>query len=141
MTADQIIATLHLEPHPEGGWFRQTWAADNPGRATGTCIYFLLKAGERSHWHRVTDATEFWIWNAGAPLALWLAETASGPAGRQVLGPDLAAGQRPQGMVPPDWWQAAESLGDWTLLTCTVSPGFRYDSFVLAPAGFGIPRA
>lgn len=141
MTADEVIATLGLQPHPEGGWFRQTWEAANEGRATGTCIYFMLKAGERSHWHRVTDATEFWIWNAGAPLRLWLAESDAGPARAQVLGPDLAAGERPQGMVPPDWWQAAESLGDWTLLSCTVSPGFRFDRFVLAPAGFDIPRA
>lgn len=140
MTADEIIALLDLAPHPEGGWYRQTWAADNAGRPTGTCIYFLLRAGEVSHWHRV-NAAEMWIYNAGAPLALALAEAAAGPAQEQVIGADLRAGQRPQGLVPPGWWQSARSLGDWTLVTCTVSPGFLFDHFELAAPEFDIPRA
>lgn len=139
MNADDIIALLGLERHPEGGWYRQTWAADTAGRPSGTCIYFLLKAGEVSHWHRV-DSAEIWIWNAGAPLVLSLAADAAGPAQDQMIGNDLAAGQRPQGIVPPGHWQMARSLGDWTLVTCTVSPGFLFEHFELAPPQFDIPR-
>lgn len=141
MTADEIIALLRLRPHPEGGWYRQTWADTNEGRSHGTCIYFLLKAGERSHWHRVVDATEFWIYNAGAPVALSLSETDQGPATEIIVGPDLVAGQRPQGMVPANWWQAARSTGEWSLVSCTVSPGFLFEKFVLAAPDFDIPRA
>ncbi|SDC20393.1 cupin domain-containing protein [Ruegeria marina] len=139
MTAEEIIRRLELEPHPEGGWYRQTWMAENEGRATGTCIYFLLKSGERSHWHRV-DATEIWLWHAGAPLILSLSGTDAGPATDHLLTPDLAAGA-PQLIVPPDWWQAARSTGEYTLVSCTVSPGFRFEGFELALPGFDIPRA
>lgn len=139
MTADEIIAALDLAPHPEGGWFRQTWVAEAQGgaRPAGTCIYFLLKAGERSHWHRV-DAVEIWHFYAGAPLVLSLAADEAGPAQDHVLGPDLARGA-PQVIVPEGWWQAARSTGDWTLVGCTVSPGFRFEGFELAPPGFDIP--
>jgi predicted cupin superfamily sugar epimerase len=92
MTADEIIATLGLAPHPEGGHYRQTWVAENDGRPTGTCIYFLLKAGEASHWHCV-DAAEIWLYHAGAPLILSMAETEAGPATDHVLTPDLRAGR------------------------------------------------
>lgn len=138
MTADQIIARLSLAPHPEGGWYRQTWAADGPGRPTFTCIHFLLKANESSHWHRI-DATEIWHYNAGAPLLLRLSETDAGPAILHRLGPDLLAGQSPQIIVPPHHWQAARTTGDWTLVGCTVSPGFQFSGFELAPPGFEIP--
>lgn len=140
MTADEIIAALDLAPHPEGGWYRQTWVAKaDPGvRPAGTAIYFLLKAHERSHWHRV-DATEIWLWHAGAPLDLWISATDAGPATRHRLGPDLTQA-RPQVLVPPDHWQAAGTTGDWTLVSCTVSPGFRFDGFTLAPPEFDIPR-
>jgi len=140
MTADEIIAHLNLAPHPEGGHYRQTWVADASGdqRPAGTCIYFLLKAGERSHWHRV-DATEIWHYYAGAPLVLSIAETDKGPARAVILGPDLQAGETPQAIVPTGHWQAARSTGDWTLVGCTVSPGFRFEGFELAPAGFEIP--
>ncbi len=138
MTADDIIAKLDLAPHPEGGHYRQTWMADGPGRPAGTCIYFLLKRGETSHWHRV-DAAEIWHFYAGAPLILSVAETASGPRKNQTLGPDLTAGQVPQLIVPPGQWQAARSTGDWTLVGCTVSPGFRFEGFELAAPGFDIP--
>ncbi len=138
MTADEIIARLKLQPHPEGGWYRQTWAADNPGRPSGTCIYFLLAAGETSHWHKV-DATEIWLFHAGAPLILSLSTTDGGPATDHVLGTDLDTGA-PQIVVPENHWQAARSTGDWTLVSCTVSPGFQFDGFVLAPPGFDIPR-
>ena len=137
MTADEIIAHLDLAPHPEGGHFRQTWIAENEGRATGTCIYFLLKAGERSHWHRV-DATEIWLWHAGAPLILSLSATDTGPATEHLLTPDLSQGA-PQIIVPAHHWQAARSTGDYTLVSCTVSPGFQFDGFELADRGFDIP--
>ncbi|MFA3917964.1 cupin domain-containing protein [Ruegeria hyattellae] len=139
MTADEIIDHLRLQHHPEGGWFRETWRADNSGRATGTCIYFLLKADERSHWHRV-DATEIWLYHAGAPLILSLSADETGPATEHLLSPDLSAGQ-PQLIVPKGHWQAARSTGDHTLVSCTVSPGFQFDGFELAAPDFDIPRA
>ena len=139
MNADEIIARLDLSPHPEGGWYRQTWVGDEAPRASGTCIYFLLKAGETSHWHRV-DATEVWHFYQGAPLTLKMAETEHGPRTDRLLGPDLSLGA-PQAIVPANWWQAAETTGDYTLVGCTVSPGFTFDGFELAPPGFDIPTA
>jgi predicted cupin superfamily sugar epimerase len=139
MTADQIIEKLKLEPHPEGGWYRQTWVAENEGRPTGTCIYFLLKAGEASHWHRV-DAAEIWLYHAGAPLVLSLSETDEGPATDRLLTPDLTKGA-PQLIVPTGHWQAARTTGDYTLVSCTVSPGFQFEGFELAAPEFDIPRA
>ena len=140
MTAAEIVATLALAPHPEGGWYRQTWEDDaaRGGRASGTAIYYLLERGQRSHWHTV-DAAEIWHFYAGAPLDLWLSETEGGPAVRHALGPDIAAGQRPQVIVPRLHWQSARSTGDWTLVGCTVSPGFRFEGFTLAPPEFDIP--
>lgn len=138
MTADQIIARLNLTPHPEGGHYRQTWIADNDGRPTGTCIYFLLKSGEASHWHRV-DATEIWLYHSGAPLVLSIAEKETGPAVDHLLTPDLTEGE-PQLIVPENHWQAARSTGDFTLVSCTVSPGFDFAGFTLAEPGFDIPR-
>ena len=138
MTADQIIAHLNLAPHPEGGFFRQTWVAENAGRPIGTCIYFLLKAGQASHWHKV-DATEIWLYHAGAPLILSLAASDQGPAIDHLLTPDLTKGA-PQIIVPEQHWQAARTTGDYTLVSCTVSPGFSFDGFTLAAPGFDIPR-
>ena len=137
MTPDQIIAHLELQPHPEGGHYRQTWMADNAGRPVGTAIYFLLKAHERSHWHRV-DATEIWLYHAGAPLTLSMSATDKGPAKDHLLGPDLTCGA-PQIIVPKDHWQAATSTGDYTLVSCVVCPGFRFEGFELAEANFDIP--
>lgn len=139
MTADQIIDHLQLQPHPEGGWYAETWRADNSGRPTATCIRFLLKQGEVSHWHRV-DATEIWLFHAGAPLILSISETDTGPASDHMLSPDLTEGA-PQIIVPAGHWQAARSTGDYTLVSCVVSPGFRFEGFELAPNGFDIPRA
>ena len=141
-TAGEIIAALGLAPHPEGGWYAETWRAEaaEGARPAGTAIYFLLKEGERSHWHRV-DAAEVWLWHAGAPLVLSVAETARGPAARLRLGPTLAAGQRPQAIVPARHWQSAESLGAFTLVSCVVAPGFTFERFELAPRGFDIPPA
>lgn len=138
MTADQIIETLDLSPHPEGGHYRQTWIADNAGRPSGTCIYFLLLDGESSHWHRV-DATEIWLYHSGAPLILSLSAHDDGPAEDHLLTPDLTEG-RPQIIVPEGHWQAARTTGAYTLVSCTVSPGFQFEGFTLAPAGFDIPR-
>ncbi len=139
MTADDLIAALALAPHPEGGWYRETWrGSDIGGRASGTAILFLLRAGERSHWHRV-DADEIWHYHAGAPLILRLAADAAGPATAQALGPDVAAGALPQRIVPAGHWQAARTTGDFTLVSCTVSPGFRFEGFELAAPGFDIP--
>lgn len=137
-TADEIIAALKLQPHPEGGHFVETFrdsATDANGRSRSTAIYFLLRRGERSHWHRV-DAVEVWHFHAGAPLKLQIAEKAGAAVNTIMLGPDIAAGQRPQGVVPAHHWQAAESLGDWTLVGCTVAPGFDFAGFALAPPGW-----
>ena len=139
MTAQEIIDALNLAPHPEGGYFRQTWVdEESGGRPNGTCIYFLLKDGEASHWHTV-DAVEIWHYHAGAPLILSVAGTNIGPKSEITLGPDITAGERPQGIVPKDWWQAARTTGDWTLVSCTVSPGFSFDGFILAEPNFDIP--
>jgi uncharacterized protein len=137
MTADHIITELGLAPHPEGGWYRETWRANNPGRPAGTCIYFLLCAGERSHWHKV-DATEIWLFHTGAPLILSISADDNGPATDHMLRADLARGA-PQVIVPQDHWQSARSTGDFTLVSCTVSPCFRFDGFTLAPPEFDIP--
>lgn len=137
MSAAAIIAKLGLQPHPEGGWYRETWRGPEvQGRATGTAILFLLRAGEQSHWHRV-DADEIWLWHAGAPLVLSMGETR---AHDQVLGPNVLDGQAVQLVVPKGWWQAAWPIGDWTLVSCTVSPGFRFEGFDLAPPGWELPR-
>ncbi|MFG1210805.1 cupin domain-containing protein [Xanthobacter flavus] len=135
LTAEAVIALLELRPHPEGGFFRETFRekADDGGRGASTAIYFLLRAGERSHWHKV-DASEIWHWHAGAPLKLRIAD--AGGKRDVMLGPDLAAGERPQGVVPPFAWQAAESLGAWTLVGCTVAPAFDFSGFELAPPGW-----
>lgn len=139
MNADEMISKLQLTPHPEGGHFRETFrdSATSSGRSASTAILYLLKAGERSHWHRV-DATEVWHWHAGAPLELAL--SADGSDSRTlILGPLIAEGQSPQIVVPATCWQAARSLGDYSLVGCTVAPGFEFAGFEMAPAGW-MPR-
>jgi predicted cupin superfamily sugar epimerase len=131
LTAQDLIRLLDLKPHPEGGHFRETFRDVGAGRAASTAIYFLLARGERSHWHRI-DAVEAWHWYAGAPLVLDIARQ-PGRIERLTLGCDLAAGERPQAIVPVHAWQAAASLGDWTLCGCTVAPGFDFSGFELAP--------
>jgi len=139
--ADALIDALGLAPHPEGGWYRQTWAAPAPEgeRPAGTAIHYLLRAGERSHWHRV-DADEIWLFHAGEPLCLSQGPGAGAPRRDEVLGLDLAAGERPQIVVPAGHWQSARPLGAFTLVSCTVCPGFRFEGFELAPPGFDLPR-
>jgi uncharacterized protein len=135
MTAEAIIAQLGLMPHPEGGWYRETWRGPEvAGRASGTAILFLLQAGERSHWHRV-DADEIWLWHAGAPLVLSMGVEV---ARETLLGPDVLGGEVVQAVVPAGWWQAARPLGEWVLVSCTVSPGFRFEGFELAPPGWSL---
>jgi uncharacterized protein len=132
-TAADIIAQLGLEPHPEGGHYRETFRdprLDANGRALSTAIYFLLARGARSHWHRI-DAVEVWHYYAGSALLLQIADDSGARSVR--LGPDLASGEVPQAIVPAQAWQAAESSGDWTLVGCTVAPGFEFSAFELAP--------
>lgn len=134
LDASAVIGLLHLQPHPEGGYFRETFRdthTDAIGRPASTAIYFLLKAGEISRWHTV-DATEIWNWYAGAPLRLSVA-AAGEHAVHLTLGANLAAGECPQAVVPPLYWQQSQSLGAWSLVGCTVAPGFSFDGFVMAP--------
>jgi predicted cupin superfamily sugar epimerase len=135
-SAADIIARLELQPHPEGGHYRETFRdtrLDANGRPLSTAIYFLLPRGERSHWHRI-DAVEIWHYYAGHALTLHI--VGSGDKRSVKLGPDLTAGEVPQAIVPPNAWQAAESTGDWTLVGCTVAPGFDFAKFELAPKGW-----
>lgn len=141
LDAQEIIRVLGLKPHPEGGHYRETFRDERGDgkRAASTAIYFLLAEGEVSHWHRV-DAVEIWHWHAGALLRLSIAPP-DGVSSDVILGPDLAAGARPQGIVPAGYWQSARSLGAWTLVGCTVAPGFQFETFELAEKGFAPPRA
>lgn len=133
MAPKEIIATLGMQRHPEGGWYVETFR-DTEGGARGhsTAIYYLLEKGERSHWHRVRDAVEIWHHYAGGPLRLSISGDGQ-VINTQVLGKDLPAGERPQVLVPAGWWQCAEPLGDWSLVGCTVAPGFSFDAFEMAP--------
>jgi uncharacterized protein len=139
LSAAEVIALLELSPHPEGGHFRETFRdrrTVDDGRAASTAIYYLLARGEHARWHRV-DVAEVFHWHAGAPLELEIVDGADAKAVR--LGSDLRAGERPQAVVPAGAWQQAVSLGDWTLVGCTVAPGFSFDRFELAPTGWSPP--
>lgn len=138
-TAAALIEQLDLAPHPEGGWYRETWKAPlrSDGRPGGTAILFLLKAAERSHWHTV-DAEEMWLWQGGDPLTLRISASDAGPIEEVVLGGDVAQGEALQGLVPTGAWQAAEALSPgvgehgYTLVSCIVVPGFDFAGFTLA---------
>jgi len=137
LSAQDVIHRLQLQPHPEGGWYRETWRAAGAGpadRGLGTAIHFLLEPGQRSHWHRV-DASELWLFQAGAPLILRTAIGEAGEAGvvETTLGSDLAAGQALQRVVAPGEWQAAQAGGGWSLVACVVVPAFEFAGFELAP--------
>jgi len=140
--ADRIIAELQLAPHPEGGWFRETWRAvaeGGGGRSPGTAIHFLLRAGERSHWHRV-DADELWLWHAGSRIELSIADADSRGFESFALGGDVTRGYRPQQRVPANRWQAAVAPEGWALVSCIVVPGFDFTGFELAPADWSPGR-
>ena len=130
--AKRIIAALGLQPHPEGGWYRETWRAPATGgaRPAGTAIYYLLEVDQFSHWHRV-DAAETWHFYAGGPLSLTLSPDGH-DAEAHLLGPDVLAGQTPQLTVPEGWWQCATSMGAFSLVGCTVAPGFTFEGFEMA---------
>ena len=133
LSADELIRELGLSPHPEGGWYRESFRdakVSSKSRPASTAIYFLLKAGEISHWHRI-DAVEIWLWHAGAPLTLSISIDGEQSHSHR-LGADLASGERPQAVVPARAWQSAKSLGDWTLVSCVVAPGFEFAGFELA---------
>ena len=134
MSADDVVRLLGLAPHPEGGFYRETFRdprTDAQGRSVSSLIYFLLDTGDVSAWHRV-DAAEIWHWYAGAPLVITVSQNGHDCQSTH-LGPDLRAGQRPQHVVPAHAWQTAASLGAWTLVGCTVAPAFEFASFELAP--------
>lgn len=135
--AKRLITALDLAPHPEGGWYRETWRAEAaPGeRARATAILFLLEAGQRSHWHKV-DATELWLWHAGSPLRLDRALGAEGPVARVRLGPNVLAGDQPQQVIAAHEWQAAAADEGWALVSCVVSPAFAFAGFTLAGSGW-----
>ncbi|NRG17090.1 cupin domain-containing protein [Rhizobiales bacterium] len=137
LSLDQVVKLLEMRPHPEGGFYRETFRdseCDEAGRAASTAIYYLLPGGEVSAWHRV-GAVEIWHWYAGGPLVLSIAGD-DGARQEIKLGPDLAGGERPQGVVPRHAWQSAKSMGPWTLVGCTVAPGFEFSGFEMAPEGF-----
>ena len=135
-SAQEIIDTLNMQPHPEGGWYVETWRSDVGARPSGSAIYFLLEAGQRSHWHRV-DAAEIWHWYAGSAMELHIHDDESRINTRiETLGPDLASGQRPQLIVPANAWQASVPVDGWVLVGCTVSPAFQFENFELAPEGW-----
>lgn len=140
LTASQIVRILDMEPHPEGGWYVETFRDRQGGeRGHSTAIYFLLEAGQRSHWHRVRDAAEVWLYHAGAPLRLDIYEGDGHAIETVRLGIGLDDGERPQGIVPAGAWQSAATTGAWTLVSCTVAPGFTFAAFELAPAGWSPP--
>jgi predicted cupin superfamily sugar epimerase len=131
MEPGDIIKTLNMQPHPEGGWYVETWRGNEQPRPAGTAIYFLLEAHQSSHWHRV-DAVEIWHWYAGGALQLHIADNSQSMV--SVLGQDIASGQRPQITIPQHAWQKAVPLNSWVLVGCTVSPGFEFSGFELAAA-------
>jgi uncharacterized protein len=135
--AAAVIAALALQPHPEGGWYRETWrdAAGADGRARATAIHYLLDAGGRSHWHRV-DAAELWLWHAGSALTLMQASGDAGPVTQVRLGGAVTAGEQPQALVPAGRWQAAVADAGWALVSCVVVPGFDFAGFTLAAPGW-----
>lgn len=127
LSAAEIVERLQMQPHPEGGYYTETFRDD-----ASTAIYYLLEAGDHSHWHRVHGSSEIWHHYAGGPLALTLSSNGH-DAEAHRLGKNIDAGEKPQLVVPAGWWQTAESLGHWTLVGCTVAPGFDFENFEMAP--------
>jgi len=136
VTGDDIIRILGMIPHAEGGHYREMYRDTHSEGSRGvmSSIYFLLRAGERSHWHRF-DATETWCYHAGAPLELTI-WTEGQSIEKHRIGSNVLAGEKPQLTVPTGTWHAAETLGDWTLVGCVVAPAFEFSGFELAPKGW-----
>ena len=140
VTAEELIERLDLAPHPEGGWYRETFrSTSEPGlRAAATAVYYVIQPGQTSHWNRV-DADELWLWHGGDPLVLQLADRDDGPVRTQRLGGQVNLGEQPQVIVPAGCWQAAEPIvgeAGYTFLSCVVAPGFEFSGYELAPAGW-----
>lgn len=141
LTANEIIETLNMEPHPEGGYYIQTFRDEQGApRGASTAIYYLLEKGQRSHWHKVTDASEVWLWHAGDALELSISNDGHETT-KHILGMELKAGERPQCIVKANDWQSAAPLGEWTLVSCTVAPGFEFSSFEMAAPDWKPSRA
>ncbi|MDD3798757.1 MAG: cupin domain-containing protein [Novosphingobium sp.] len=145
LDARTLIARLELAPHPEGGWFRETWRAPCGAgeRAASTAILFLLEAHQRSHWHRV-DADEIWLWHGGDPLRLSTAPHEASPVASTILGSGLSSGHALQHVVPAGHWQAADPApggrAGYALVSCMVAPGFDFAGFTLAEPGWAPGR-
>ena len=146
--AQALIRSLGLRPHPEGGWYNEVFRSERlvqpadsrPPRRGLTTIDFLLEPGQFSAWHRV-QSDEVWHLLEGPSLRLWLAPPELSVFSHVDLGP-VATGRRPRHVVPAGWWQTATSLGAWTLVGCTVAPGFDFSGFELAPPDWRpTPRA
>jgi predicted cupin superfamily sugar epimerase len=141
MNADELVRALDLAPHPEGGWYRETWRsrADGGERAAATAVYYVIEPGQRSHWNRV-DADEMWLWHAGDPLELSISETDEGPARTVRLGGRVGEGEEPQVIVPKGHWQSAVPVADgeagYTFLSCIVAPAFHFAGYELAEPGW-----
>jgi len=140
MTAENLIAALGLAPHPEGGWYRETWRADAaPGeRAAASAVLYVIQPGQKSHWNMV-DADEIWLWHSGDPIDLLIAAEEAGPVRTVRLGGDVAAGEQVQAIIPNGQWQAAEPVAGaagYTLISCIVAPAFEFGGFELAPPGW-----
>ena len=136
MDADYIINYLKLTEHPEGGWFKETFQSKETsnGRSNLSLIYYLLKENENSHWHRVTDADEIWLWHLGDPLLLSYSDERS--TKKITLGPDLNNNEELQAVIPKSIWQKAKSNGAWSLVSCVVAPAFSFDGFEMAKKGW-----
>ena len=136
MDADYIINYLDLTEHPEGGWFKETFQSKETsnGRSNLSMIYYLLKENENSHWHRVTDADEIWLWHLGDPLLLSYSDERS--TKEITLGPDLYNNEELQAVIPKSIWQKAKSNGAWSLVSCVVAPAFSFDGFEMAKKGW-----
>jgi predicted cupin superfamily sugar epimerase len=138
MTPEDIINTLDMQPHPEGGWYKETWRNSSEPRSLGTAIYFLLEAHQSSLWHKV-DADEMWHWYAGSQMELHQYD--GDKTAVDILGPELLRGQRPQLVVPADSWQKSVPLNGWVLVGCTVCPGFMFQGFEMAEVGWEPPMS
>lgn len=141
MTANELIRTFSLAPHPEGGWYLETWRSNAAAgkRATASAVYYLIEKGQRSQWNRV-DADEIWLWHGGDPLELMIAKSDAGPIETVRLGGKVAEGERPQVIIPKDQWQSAAAIeggeAGYTFLSCIVAPAFEFKSYELAEPGW-----